>query len=424
MIQKTKREILPRCGQILAVGTALFFMVLWSSSAAEFTIPRLEMDTRSRMNDGEMVVSSLMSADFALTGGYKYSFLLGFTLEAADLAKAFTNRNFAVAPPLPAGSGVSAPDYNALADRLNNQANLAFRIGKATARDIFGLPLNLSYFLGQDDDFCTGDEFADLFGSSPFGTDFRGFMYFPDGIGGVPRRQYNGIYGVRGTGFSLSLTKWANFVPILYLYQDFASTPYYLPPNTAVFGGGNLYSGDLRMLFNHNALGMEAFGGVSVSSTLDTSVRGGLMFHLSAGNGAEFFAQAGVPGWTVGQDFGIDNLFFLIEPRLHFNRLGVFLTFFYHPVEYIHISTWDERGRADINVKFQYGKATSGLTGGFEVGGNAKLAGMEDFVFNISPFVSYISGGLQWDAKIKIIPTNYEVPQEIIELFIGVRTAF
>jgi len=417
----------------LALGAGLFFMIPWFSAAAEITLPRLEMASRTRMNDGKLVVSSMISTDLALTGA-KYNFLLGFTLEAADIAKAFSYRNFMIAPfpYLPGGAtDVSPDDYNALvdqlnneADRLNNQAFLGFRIAKATAKGLFGLPLELSYFLGQGDDFCTGDDFSSIFGIAPFGTDFKGFLYFPDGIGGVPTRQYNGIYGVRGTGISLALTKWTSFVPILYLYQDFASTPYYLNPGTSVFGGGNLYSGDLRMLIYHGALDLEVFGGVTTTPNLDTSIRGGLMFHLGSASGAEFFAQGGIPGWTLGKDLSIDNLFFLMEPRLHFNNFGIIVTFFYHPVEYIHILTDDERGRADLNVKFQIGKADSGFTGGIELGGNLKLAGLQDFTFHLSPFVSFISGGLRWDAKIQLNPSDYTTPAEMLELFIGVRTAF
>jgi len=371
----------------LALTAWLFIFVLWSAQAAEITVPRLEMASRGAATDGEFALSSLISADIALTGGYKYAFLLGFNLDAPDI-------------------GVSS---------LNNQPILTFRIAKATAQDLFGLPLELSYFLGSADNFCSGDEFSSRFGLSPIGTDFRGFFYFPEGIKNMPTWRYDGIYGVRGTGFSLGFTKWDSFVPMLYLYQDFSSFD--------LSSEKKLYSGDLRLLFSHGLLNLETFGGISLNSSMDTSVRLGFMIHLAAGNGAEFFAQGGVPGWTKGEEFGIDNVFFLIEPRLHFGLFGIYITFFYHPAEYIHIPT-GEQGMADINVKFQYGNADSGVSGGIEVGGNLNTHDSTDFVLRLSPFISFISGGLRWDTKILVKPLDYDSPEKMFELFIGIRTGF
>ena len=409
--------------RVLTLGSGLFLLAFWTAAAAEITVPRLEMAARGGMRDDSFVFSTMISADLALSGGYKYAFLLGFSLEAGDIAKAFAYRNFRYEPLLPIENGtpVTADDYNALADRanaqadrLNNQASLGFRVAKATARELFGLPLELSFFLGEDDDFCAGDEFGERFGLSPITTDFRGFYYFPDGIGGIPGRRYKGIYGVRGAGFSFSITKWEKFIPELYFYKDFAYP--------ALLGGKDLYSGDLRLSFHHNMLALEAFGGFSVDTGRDFSVRGGLMIHL-AGNGVEFFAQGGVPGWTAGEKFSIDNIFFLIEPRLHFRILSVYLTFFYHPLVYIHIVSPEERGKADINIKFRFGKKDSALYGGFETRGELRTSGEESFMFHLSPFMSIISGGLCWDAKISFTPQNYKTPGEMFGFFIGVRTA-
>ena len=397
----------------------LFLSALWPAVAAEITVPNMEMASRGRVEDKEFVLSSVISADLALTGGYKYSFLLGLSLEADDIARAFAYRNFRAGLLDPADP-VSADEYNALANRLNNQAFIGFRLAKATARDLFGLPLEMSYFFGSGDNFCTGDEFPIKFGISPFGTDFRGFYYFPEGIGGIFSHRYNGIHGVRGTGLSFSLTKWEKIVPMFYIYQNFAD---FWSTTGANYYSGNIYSGDLRLLLYHDWLRIDAFGGISLNSSLDTNIRGGLMVHI-LGNGVEFFAQGGIPGWTTGEKFSIDNIFFLIEPRVHIGLFGINLTFFYHPAEYNQIITIEEKGKADINIKFTYGKADSGFAGGIEMGAEFKVDKMQDIVFRLSPFASFITGGLKWDAKIRIIPQNYDVPLEMMELFIGVRTAF
>ena len=162
-----------------ALTAGLFFLILHPAAAAEITLPSIEMASRGRMNNGAFVVSSYISADIALTGGYKYALLLGLSIEAEDILR--TNY-----PGLP-----------------------VFRIAQATARNIFGLPLELSYFIGSGDAFCTGDEISKRFGLSPFGTEFKGFLYFPESI------RYDGIHRAQGTGFTLGLTKSDYFAPIL-----------------------------------------------------------------------------------------------------------------------------------------------------------------------------------------------------------------
>jgi len=397
----------------------MFVLAVWPAFSVEFSVPRIEMASRGWSNNGDFTFSSHFSADLALSGGYKYSFLLGFSLDAPDIGKAFTYRNSNIKH-IDSGDPVYGEDYNDLADQINNQAVLGFRIAKATIRNILGLPLEMSYFIGAGDDFCAGDEFITRFGISPFGTDFRGFISFPNGIGGNTTRRYFGIHGVRGTGFSLALTTWEHVIPMLYLYQDFPSTLDYISSGN-VFGG-NLYSGDLRLLYIHDWLRLEVFWGFSLNTSKDLSMRGGLMFHLT-GHGVEFFFQGGIPGWKAGDKFNINNLFFLIEPRLRLGFFDMYLSFFYHPVEYIHVITPEEKGRADINVKFLFGNIDSGLAGGIETGGELTIDSTDGFVFYISPIGTFISSGLRWDLKIRFMPLKYDSPKEMVDFFIGVRTA-
>jgi hypothetical protein len=404
-------------------GIVFLFASLGFLGAAEITVPRLEMASRGRIEDGEFVLGSVVSADLSLSGGYKYGLLLGFSFEAADLAKAFAYRNFDFRH-LPGGTTVVSPDdYNGLVDqandRLNNQGTLSFRIAKATARDLFNKPLELSFFIGEAGYFCGGGEFTERFSTDPIGTEFRGFFYFPDGIGGDITRQYEGIHGVRGTGLSLALTPWESFVPMIYLYQDFSYAQFINGEMR-----GNRYSGDLRFLINRELVKLEAFGGVSLNSGLDTNIRGGLMAHFSSQQRVEFLLQGGVPGWEKGDDFSIDNFYFLMEPRLLFDDFGFYITFFYHPLEYMRIKTEEERGKADINVKFLSGNTSTGFSWGLETTLGLKINGMEDFSVWVSPFAGFIASGLRWDAKLRVNTLEWETPAEMFEVFIGVRTAF
>jgi hypothetical protein len=314
-------------------------------------------------------------------------------------------------------------DFNNLAesmeDRLNNQASLGLRILKAVTREPFGLPVELSYFLGRADFFASGDDFPYYFGSAPLGSDFRGFMYFPQGIGGDITRQYYGIHQVSGTGLSLAFRGWENIIPIGYFYQDLG----YTDLNGAYEAGH--YSGDLRLLLNTSPLRFEFFGGISLHQGDDNIYRGGLLAHLSSGTGAELLVQAGVPGWQRGDDFDVDHLFFLLEPRMRFGFFAFQTTFFYRPLWYLQQSNPGEQGKADVNIKFIFGNlAESQFEFGFEGTGGLQTADMDDRYLFVSPFLSIVSSGLRWDAKLRIDPFEYDNIGEMLELFIGIRTAY
>jgi hypothetical protein len=411
----------------IVIKKNFFAGILWgifagfSLFAADISVPRLEMTTWGRVEDGDFALASVVSADLALSGGYKYGVLLGMNFETDDIAKAFGYRNFNFGR---LSGPVTDKEYNDLVDsvndRFNNQAALRFRIARATARNIFNRPLELSYFLGLGDEFCSGDEFSLRFGTPPLGTSFRGFFYFPEGIGGNMARQYRGLHEVQGTGLSLVLTRWEKVVPIFYLYENF-------PEINALTGGNGdaRFSGDARVLIGQERFNIETFYGMSLTSGMDLSLRGGVLAHLAPGNGVEFFFQGGVPNYDLGEDFGIDHFYFLLEPRLRLNRTAFYLTFFYHPLEYLHVRTTGERGRADLNFKFIAGDIrSSGFHWGLEATMGLKLDGMEDISLRISPLASILSGGLQWDAKIRVNPLSSDEPAGIFDVFIGVKTAY
>jgi hypothetical protein len=408
-----------------------FFLMLCASLSlwgAEITVPRMELTSRGAEVDGSFCLSTNAAFDIALNGGYKYGVLLGLSFEAADLGKALAYRNFSVNPfglPDPLADPVNAEDfsdltghYNALLDRYNNQAALTFRLAKATARELFGLPLEFSYFAGIGDPFCSGEEFALRYGIPDMGTQFTGFYYFPQGIGGDPRRHYNGLYSVQGTGFSFAFTKWENYVPMLYFYQDFS-----------IYDGANFnkprFSGDLRFLFNGPKFQAEAYMGMSGSKDEKNEIRGGILAFFRSGMGTEFLLQCGVPCYKVDEEFSIDNVYFLFEPRIKFGLVSLHTTFFYHPLEYLHIKTRDEKGKADINIKVLVGDlAESSVQGGFETTLGLKVYSMSDYSFLLGPFISFLGSGLQWDLKLRINPLEWEASGKVVEFFAGVKTSY
>ncbi|GHU47932.1 hypothetical protein FACS1894200_04080 [Spirochaetia bacterium] len=405
--------------------------------AAEISVPLLEFVTRTTFEDGEAVMSSMASADIGINGGYKYGVLLGLSFNARNLGKAMAYQNYRMDywDNGPSGSQLTDDDYNDLVDQINdrndNQAVLSFRMAKATARELFGSPLEFAYFIGEADTFCSGSEFESRFSTGRIATDYQGFSYFPNGIGGDILRQYDGIHGVQGTGISFALNAWDAFVPLLYLYQDFPySSQYKLDSGELVDAGDTHYSGDLRFLYNGDSIKLEAFGGMTTGKAEGTgrsnSGRGGLLAYLSANENTGLFLQAGIPDWHTGSKLTTDNLYFLMEPRLKFSLLSIYVTFFYHPVEYIHVYTKEEKGKADLNFKLFFGTLeTSGVEGGIETTACLQMNEVRDTDFYVSPFVSIVSTGLRWDLKLRTNLTDLNNEQEgACAIFIGVRTAF
>jgi hypothetical protein len=403
---------------IRVFGILLWIVPVFTLPGAEITVPRLELASRGASENGEFVVASNVAVDMSLNGGYKYGILLGLSFESANLGRAFAYRNFDVGL-LDSAAVVTAEDYNKLADRFNNRAALSFRIAKATARNLFSLPLELSYFVGLGDSFCSGEEFSSRYGLSNVETGFTGFFYFPKGIGGNPYRRYDGLHAVQGTGFSFALTQGEHFTPMFYLYQNI---PY---SRAGALSEKTRYSGDFRGLFHGEKFNLEAFLGASGGTDEPPDLRGGVLAFFSSGSGTDFLIQCGIPGWVLSENFGIDNLYFLMEPRIDFGLIALHLTFFYHPLEYLHIKTEEERGKADINIKVfarEFGAVR--FQGGLETTLGLKVDRAEDFSLKISPFASLISDGLRWDFKLRFNPLAANRPEELIEVFAGIRTAY
>jgi hypothetical protein len=407
-------------GQKVLILTVLILTGAFSLFGAEITVPRLEVLTRGATEGDDFVLSSVAEADLAVEGGYKYSAYLGFSFSSGDLERLLTRKKLDLAP-------LTGPptenDFNALVeeleDRLNKQTTLGLRVIKAVAREPLGLPLELSYFLGKADAFASGDDFIQYFGTAPLGSDFRGFVYFPQGIGGDITRQYHGIHQVNGTGLSLAYTGSETVIPMGYFYQDLGFTD-----ANGDFEAGH-YSGDLRLLLNSRPLRFEIFGGVSFGQDGKNIYRGGFLAHLASEAGAELLIQAGIPGWQQGDNMDIDHMFFLLEPRVRFGFFAFQTTFFYRPLWYLQQKNTGEQGKADINIRLIFGNlAESQFEFGLEGTGGLQTADMDDRYLYVSPFISLVSSGLRWDLKLRIDPFKYDNKGEMFELFTGIRTAY
>jgi hypothetical protein len=416
-----KLKISIKCGIIKAMGhrnklfltLALFLMPIFTIFGADISVSSLDVIAHGTIENGELSIDSRANMGISLNGGYKFNVFLGWALDVDNLGKALAYRNF-VLNPLPSTATVTIGDYNALLDRFNNQAVLSLSLIKATARDAFGIPLDISFFMGEADVFGNGDIFFSRWGRTVASTDFTSYYFFPEGIGGNPNRHYNGIT-VQGTGVSVAYTGFDSLLPMVYAYSEFA------PLNQTIH---TRFSGDARLLLNIGGISADIFGGISFGKDEDFEFRGGALMFFTAGNN-EFFIQAGIPSFKTSDKFGMDIFYALAEQRLFYGIFSEHFTVFYHPPVYQRQSpppTGEDR--LDLNLKLAVGERTD-----FPFMGGADLTfGIENFDFTnfhlkVSPFVSMRTSGfeLTFRARYDLLESDWE---DALEMFIGMKASF
>jgi hypothetical protein len=351
--------------------------------AANLVVPSLEIITRGFMNAGTFELASNGNLDLVIEGGYKFGGRIG--LSYAD----------------------SFLEDDDPADRLT------FDGVNIIVRDVFKLPLSLSWFIGTYDVLASGSEFPVSFGTAEIASAYRGFMYFPTGV------QYDGIHQVKGTGIRLSAMPVPDTLLLsLYLYQDS-----WFVDGLGDFEPGH-WSADLRVLANLAAIKLEAFLGASV---VPTSVAGwyraGVLFHASM-KSIELLAELGLPKWDPVADspFSINLFSMLLEPRLHLGLFNVAATFFWHPA-YYHQDLTGELGTFDVNLNLFFGDLSKTSTlGGLE--GNLDFDSTSGtFLFKLAPYISFTTPGAVWKIKVntKLLPFD---TSDMFEGFVGVRASF
>ena len=295
-----------------------------------------------------------------------------------------------------------------------------FETAAVTAKDMFGLPIDATYFVGYLDAFCSGDDYVSLFGAKPFSTTLRGPMVYPNGIDNNPNRYWDGIHATNGTGFRLGTSPRlsSNFISYLYMYQD------------SDIGPGS-WSSDLRGLVNFEHVKLEVFAGATMTPDYTEGLyRSGLMFYAAPGDVGEFFAQVGVPHWDPLTSFSVYDIFFLFEPRMNFAFGSLALTVFYHPAFYRQQPT-NEDGAMDAALDLRFGRITQyGSQGGVQgllefrpLTTNTAL--VPTLTVLASPYYSVIGGGIEWDFKLslQLLPVPSKL-YGIFQPFIGLKTSF
>ena len=417
----------------LITGFLGIFILFGGLFGAEITVSNLELATRGKMDDGDFTVQSSLGAEISVSGGYKYGFALGLGAEIINLQKALSYGRLDLLP-LTGGTGPTDTEYNDLLtelnDRHNNQAYISIRSLKATAREVFDKPLELSFFIGYHDKLASGDDFPVYFGTPEIGTSLKGFFYYPEGFNNEPFLRFNGaIHTIKGTGLSVKALL-GSFIPVLYIYHDLSFPKDQSLRNQGSSYDPDRYSTDLKLIFNKENVKMEIFTGGTFSSSDKAVLRGGILAWFGSGPFA-FLLQAGIPHWEAGSSLDIDNYYFLMEPRFRLEKFGACLTFFYHPVFYNNKVIYDSggmderRGRADINLRAFFGDVKkSAFEAGAEALINLKIPEREEFGLWISPYISTVTTGLRWDFALRINPRYFRDKGELMEGFIGIRTSY
>jgi len=413
-----------------------FFIVFWSFFAfcprlfgADITVPNLELASRGAVEDGNFGIKSSLKADISITGGYKYGFSIGLGAEIPNLEKALSYGRLdlptASSDPLPGSDHDEM--VKELNDRYNNQAVLSIRSVKATVREVFDTPLEISFFIGYHDSLGSGDEFQEYYGTDPIGTGFRGFFYYPDGLNHDPFFRFNGaIHSIKGTGLAFKAVL-GNFIPALYIYHDLSFPENQLSQNGSYEPGR--YSADLKLLANGENAKFEVFFGGTYANHDKTVLRGGALAWFGSGP-LSLLMQAGVSYYEVESSMEIDNCYFLMEPRLRFDKIGANLTFFYHPVYYMNRIIQDDankpvRGSADINLRIFFGNIQkSAFEAGLETTANLKIEDKKKVGLWVSPFISVVTSGLRWDIALRFNPKYKWEGENPMEGFIGIRTSY
>jgi hypothetical protein len=378
--------------------------------AADLRVDQLELLTHGALNEksGAFEVGSQLYFDLSMEGGDKFAGMLRMDFLNGDIEKALTLAD------------QTATSGNYL-EKLDALTSPRLRTVAVTARSPFGLPLDFSYFIGSMDTFCSGDDFSTLFGAAPFTTDLRGPMVYPNGVGGNTNLWFDGIYAANGTGLRVSTTPKlsSKSVGYFYLYQD------------SNIGSGS-WSGDARYLFNSPAVKAELFAGATTGGSYGL-YRGGLLFFAASGDVGEFLAQTGITRWDPSETLGLDNLYFLFEPRINFGSGQAAFTVFYHPSWYLQKDYRDkgEKGALDAAFNLRFGHISeSGAQGGFET-----LLAFRQYTVDkaitpllavdTAPYYSIITGGVRWDFKLDL--RLFPFPSQwygIFRPFIGLKTSY
>jgi hypothetical protein len=369
----------------IVLGVLLSGALLVPAFGTNVKIPSLDLATRIFGYNGELVVQTQMFADILIEGGYKFG---GRIVVGFDGIMGFLNN--------PAFGQALPP--------------LTFKSVSLDVRDIFDIPLSLSYFMGQYDYLCYGDDFPRLFGTAFIQSTYRATYMLP---GVIYNFDYRGIHRINGTGIKLQYS--APDQPFgfgLYVYQDqnfvtvqtLMTTLPIINMNYLFYNTG-IYSSDLRFMINTETFKLEAFAG----GTIDTGswsgyMRFGILAYVGLGD-VDFLLEAGVPKWDFGS-IGIDLVYALFESRINLGPISIIPSVFMRPGQYLQQDTPTEINKIDFNLNLavfnpRRDPVSFGVEGNFAT--TDLLTGSLVYQLRVLPFISLATPGIYWEIKASMV---------------------
>jgi hypothetical protein len=394
-----------RMRRIIAVLTA--FLISAPLFSANITVPSLEIYSWARDESG-FALDSYGNMELQLDGGYKFGGTMKFGFTSSSLETAAYN--------------VPILQYRILTDTL------AFKSVSVTLRDLFGIPLDFTYFIGQGDTFGTGELFTPYFGTPLLSSRYTSYLHFPT----LLEQSYNfyqGIHTVYGTGGKFEFAPpEKNWLLSVYIYQD--SSPAFLDTAaTPVVFSSRQGSLDIRTAFNFETVRLEAFVGTTLP-TPDSGIgywRSGLFLHAGMEK-VEFLAEIGMPRWRPLDDaFGLDLFYLLVEQRLHLGRISIVPTFFWRPGYYQQEANATGVEAIDINLDLQlHGKEESLVSGGIEGNFVYQTAPINESTAKAIPYIQLSTPGVVYKAQVntKVWPFDLSDLSDTFEVFLSIQAAF
>jgi hypothetical protein len=363
-------------------------------SAATITVPSLELYTRGAPVGNGFGFESRGEIDLLLAGGYKFAGTFGLSFEDALLED----------PTAGPGDGIF------------------FKTAKITVRELFSLPLDLTYFIGYNGTLGSGEDYSYRFGTLPAATRYRGYLHFPDSV------EYDGLHQIEGTGLQLDFAgKEQRAFLSLYAYQDSLIDDDDDPATPFVFETG-YYSADFRALLRFQDVILEAFAGGTypAPASQDFLCRAGLLFY-AANKDVEFLTELGVPRWSpLHEQLDIDAFYLLVEPRVHAGLLSIIPTFFWRPAYYLQQAT--EEKSFDINLDLRLGRVESSrILGGLE--SNFVYMIEEDGIevselrAKVTPYLQFLTAGAVWEIRVVTSVWPFSL-DDLVECFLTVKAEF
>ena len=392
MKKNERRAGFKTAGCILAI--LIVFLAAAPLFSANITIPTLEIYSWARNQGSGFQLDSYGDIEVQLDGGYKFggTLMLGFNSDVLETAA-----------------------YNDM---------LSFKSASITLRQLFNIPLNFTYFIGEGDKLAYGDIFQNQFGTRPVQSLYTDYVHFP---GYTDFDFFRGIHTIWGTGGKIELAPTEkNWLLSLYIYQDAAPNAFTsditVPPVTLDYGHASL---DIRTAFSWETLKLEAFLGATYPTSDSTLgyYRTGVMM-LAGIKEVELLAQIGIPLWKALEDpFSIDLFYMLVEQRVQLGPISEILTVLWRP-SYYHQATNPDQA-LDINLDIQAGGGEkSTLAGGVE-GNFVYGVAADQITAKIAPYFQIATSGVIYEIRgsAKIWPIDADL-SDMFEVFLSIKASF